>query len=110
MAAKTSLFLHTLPSSQSLKPLALSPLLVVDSLVMVLSLSLSLQSSLAQLGIPLTDVLKVLSAVLLLGNTLFYEAKNQELQLQGMDGRLQRSPLPHRLFLFPSPHRAAGGG
>ena len=44
------------------------------------------QSSLAQLGIPLTDVLKVLSAVMLLGNTLFYEAKNQELQLQGMEG------------------------
>lgn len=43
------------------------------------------KSSLAQLGIPLTDVLKVLSAVMLLGNTLFYEAKNQELQLQGMD-------------------------
>jgi dachs protein len=43
------------------------------------------KSSLAQLGIPLTDVLKVLSAVMLLGNTLFYEAKNQELQLQGME-------------------------
>lgn len=50
-------------------------------------LELCLQSSLAQLGIPLTDVLKVLSAVLLLGNTLFYEAKNQELQLQGTDGQ-----------------------
>ena len=47
-----------------------------------------LQSSLAQLGIPLMDVLKVLAAVMLLGNTLFYEAKNQELSLQGTDGEL----------------------
>lgn len=54
---------------------------------------LCLQSSLAQLGIPLTDVLKVLSAVLLLGNTLFYEAKNQELQLQGSDGQSPSLPL-----------------
>lgn len=47
-----------------------------------------LQSSLAQLGIPLTDVLKVLVAVLLLGNILFYEAKNQELQMQGAEGEV----------------------
>ena len=45
-----------------------------------------LQSSLAQLGIPFTDVVKVLAAILLLGNVLFYEAKNQELSLQGADG------------------------
>ncbi|XP_064406654.1 unconventional myosin-IXb-like [Halichondria panicea] len=43
------------------------------------------KSSLAQLGIPLTDVVKVLVAVLLLGNVLFYEAKNQELSMQGAD-------------------------
>jgi len=43
------------------------------------------QSSLAQLGIPLTDVLKVLAAVLFLGNVLFYEAKNQELSMQGAE-------------------------
>ena len=53
-----------------------------------LSLSLCSQSSLAQLGIPLNDVLKVLIAVLLLGNILFYEAKNQELSFQGADGEL----------------------
>ena len=40
------------------------------------------KSSLAQLGIPLTDVLKVLVAVMLLGNIVFYEAKNQELAVQ----------------------------
>jgi hypothetical protein len=45
-----------------------------------------LQSSLAQLGIPLTDVVKVLVATLLLGNVLFYEAKNQELSMQGLEG------------------------
>ena len=50
------------------------------------------KSSLAQLGIPLTDVVKVLVAVLLLGNVLFYEAKNQELSMQGADGNL---PLTH---------------
>lgn len=44
------------------------------------------KSSLAQLGIPLTDVVKVLVAVLLLGNVLFYEAKNQELSMQGAEG------------------------
>ena len=44
------------------------------------------QSSLAQLGIPLTDVLKVLVALLLLGNVLFYEAKNSELSMQGNEG------------------------
>ena len=47
-----------------------------------------LQSSLAQLGIPLTDVVKVLVATLLLGNVLFYEAKNQELSMQGLEGSL----------------------
>ncbi len=46
------------------------------------------KSSLAQLGIPLTDVVKVLVAVLLLGNVLFYEAKNQELSMQGGDGKV----------------------
>lgn len=45
-----------------------------------------LQSSLAQLGIPFTDVVKVLVAILLLGNSLFYEAKNQELSVQGVEG------------------------
>lgn len=45
------------------------------------------QSSLAQLGIPLTDVVKVLVATLLLGNVLFYEAKNQELSMQGVEGQ-----------------------
>lgn len=44
------------------------------------------QSSLAQLGIPLTDVLKVLVAVMLLGNVVFYEAKNQELAVQNANG------------------------
>ena len=44
------------------------------------------QSSLAQLGIPFTDVVKVLVAILLLGNVLFYEAKNQELSVQGSEG------------------------
>ena len=53
------------------------------------------QSSLAQLGIPLTDVVKVLVATLLLGNVLFYEAKNQELSMQGVEGQ---SSI--RLFLF----------
>ncbi|XP_019849259.1 PREDICTED: unconventional myosin-IXa-like [Amphimedon queenslandica] len=43
------------------------------------------KSSLAQLGIPLHDVMKVLVAILLLGNILFYEAKNQELSVQGID-------------------------
>lgn len=43
------------------------------------------KSSLAQLGIPLNDVLKVLVATLLLGNVLFYEAKNQELSMQGAE-------------------------
>ena len=51
------------------------------------------QSSLAQLGIPLTDVLKVLVAILFLGNILFYEAKNQELSMQGSEGT--QSPLTH---------------
>ena len=48
--------------------------------------SLSFQSSLAQLGIPLNDVIKVLIATMLLGNVLFYEAKNQELSMQGAEG------------------------
>ena len=80
------------------------------------------QSSLAQLGIPLTDVLKVLVAGLLLGNILFYEAKNQELSMQGSEGiPIPPSPLhtphtilPHPLcssFIPPSlPPRAAGSG
>ena len=52
-----------------------------------------LQSSLAQLGIPLTDVIKILVSILLVGNILFYEAKNQELSVQGVEGqcRGQRS-------------------
>ena len=54
------------------------------------SLPIYSQSSLAQLGIPLNDVLKVLIAVLLLGNILFYEAKNQELSFQGADGELSK--------------------
>ena len=57
------------------------------------------QSSLAQLGIPLTDVLKVLVAILLLGNILFYEAKNQELSMQGSEGTPIPSPL-HTLYYF----------
>jgi myosin heavy subunit len=48
------------------------------------------QSSLAQLGIPFNDVVKVLVAILLLGNILFYEAKNQELSMQGGDGTYVR--------------------
>ena len=62
------------------------------------------QSSLAQLGIPLTDVLKVLVAGLLLGNILFYEAKNQELSMQGSEGiPIPPSPLhtPHTILPHP---------
>lgn len=43
------------------------------------------KSSLAQLGIPLTDVIKILVSILLVGNILFYEAKNQELSVQGVE-------------------------
>ena len=39
------------------------------------------------MGIPLHDVMKVLVAILLLGNILFYEAKNQELSVQGVEGK-----------------------
>ena len=39
------------------------------------------------MGIPLYDVMKVLVAILLLGNILFYEAKNQELSVQGVEGK-----------------------
>jgi len=56
------------------------------------------QSSLAQLGIPLTDVLKVLAAVLFLGNVLFYEAKNQELSMQGAEGKVHL--LHHTVCVF----------
>ena len=45
-----------------------------------------LQSSLAKLGIPLNDVLRVLVAVMLLGNVSFYESKEQELGIQGSEG------------------------
>ena len=45
-----------------------------------------LQSSLAKLGIPLNDVLRVLVAVMLLGNVSFYESKEQELGVQGSEG------------------------
>ena len=45
-------------------------------------------------------------AILLIGNVLFYEAKNQELSLQGMEGRLTYfSPSPISLLpplTFPS--------
>ena len=53
------------------------------------------QSSLAQLGIPLNDVMKVLVAILLLGNVLFYEAKNQKLSFQGIDGNRHTHTLTH---------------
>ena len=32
------------------------------------------------------DIMKVLVAILLLGNILFYESKNQELSVQGIEG------------------------
>ncbi len=57
-------------------------------LTVLFTCSPSLQSSLAQLGIPFTDVVKVLVAILLLGNILFFEAKNQELSVQGVEGML----------------------
>lgn len=63
----------------------INTLAVKFPLITPLSFSPS-QSSLAQLGIPLTDVVKVLVATLLLGNVLFYEAKNQELSMQGLEG------------------------
>ncbi len=72
---------HPSPPSLPPPPLPSSPLTSVTPFF-----SLPLQSSLAQLGIPFTDVVKVLVAILLLGNMLFYEAKNQELSLQGTDG------------------------
>lgn len=62
-----------------------------------------IQSSLAQLGIPLVDVVKVLVAVLLLGNVLFYEAKNQELSMQGADGKALTVSPHHVATLFTLP-------
>lgn len=56
-------------------------------------MSTCVQSSLAQLGIPFNDVVKVLVAILLLGNILFYEAKNQELSVQGVEGTYGRSEV-----------------
>lgn len=43
------------------------------------------KSSLAKLGIPLNDVLRVLVAVMLLGNVSFYESKEKELGVQGSE-------------------------
>ena len=62
------------------------------------------QSSLAQLGIPLTDVVKLLVSVLLLGNVLFYEAKNQELSLQGIDGAHPHTLTPSHPHILTHSH------
>ena len=43
------------------------------------------RSSLAVLGIPLMDVLRVLSAILLLGNVEFYNNDNFEVDLSGQE-------------------------
>ena len=44
------------------------------------------QSSLAVLGIPLGDVLRILAAILLLGNVQFMDGNGLELDIQGENG------------------------
>lgn len=54
----------------------------------VLSIGFIKQSSLSVLGIPLSDVLRILAAVLLLGNIEFVEGPGLELDIVGNNGEL----------------------
>ena len=49
-------------------------------------LNIIFQTCLAILGIPVSDVLRVLSSVLLLGNVTFVEGAGQELETEGNAG------------------------
>ena len=51
------------------------------------NLTFSFQGALATLGIPFVDVLRILVAILLLGNVEFVDGEGLELDVKGNNGR-----------------------
>ena len=66
-------------------PLSLS--LDYAYLVLIYGLPLFFKGALASLGIPFVDVLRILVAILLLGNVEFVDGEGLELDVKGNNGR-----------------------
>lgn len=66
-------------------PLSLS--LDYTYFVLIYGLPLFFKGALASLGIPFVDVLRILVAILLLGNVEFVDGEGLELDVKGNNGR-----------------------